>query len=59
MIRLDKILKIVGEANPRAKIMYIGLYHPFLDIDANRDGSAVVEKNGIMPPSDSPTGIRT
>lgn len=44
LIRLDKILKIVGEANPRAKIMYIGLYHPFLDIDANRDGSAVVEK---------------
>ncbi|TBL68538.1 GDSL-type esterase/lipase family protein [Paenibacillus thalictri] len=42
--RLETILDYVAKQNDQAPIFYIGLYHPFLDMDPAREGSAVVQK---------------
>ncbi|WP_248925503.1 GDSL-type esterase/lipase family protein [Paenibacillus hamazuiensis] len=42
--RLEQVLSIVAKANPKAIVYYVGLYHPFLDLDETREGSLVVQK---------------
>jgi lysophospholipase L1-like esterase len=42
--RLDQILSFVGKQNSKALIYYIGLYHPFLDLDTAREGSLLIQK---------------
>jgi len=44
LARLEQILAIIHKANPQAQLMYVGLYHPFLDIDPERAGSLVVQR---------------
>jgi lysophospholipase L1-like esterase len=41
---VDKILTQVNQANPNAVIFYVGLYHPFSDLDPKREGDLVVQK---------------
>lgn len=41
--RLEQIVDRIAKAAPQAKIMYVGLYHPFLDLDPKREGSSVVQ----------------
>ncbi|GIP37399.1 lipase/acylhydrolase [Paenibacillus sp. J31TS4] len=40
--RLGKIFAAVAELNPKASIVYLGLYHPFLDYDPAREGSRLL-----------------
>ncbi|MDF2962865.1 MAG: Lipase/Acylhydrolase with GDSL-like motif [Paenibacillus sp.] len=42
--RLEQILDRIAKQNPNAVICYVGLYHPFLDIDTNREGSPIIQK---------------
>lgn len=42
--RLEQVFDRVSKASPYARIMYVGLYHPFLDLDQNRGGAAVVQR---------------
>lgn len=42
--RLGDIFDRIAKANPKARVLYVGLYHPFLDLDTNRAGAAVVEQ---------------
>ncbi|MFE5317231.1 GDSL-type esterase/lipase family protein [Paenibacillus sp. NPDC056579] len=42
--RLGQILDTVAKANPNAVIAYVGLYHPFLDLDEKREGSLLIQK---------------
>ncbi|MFE6795601.1 GDSL-type esterase/lipase family protein [Paenibacillus chitinolyticus] len=44
LANLDKILTNINKANPDAKVMYVGLYHPFLDLDPKKAGSLIVQK---------------
>jgi lysophospholipase L1-like esterase len=40
--RLERIFKLVSEANPRATVIYLGLYNPFYDMDTTRELSREV-----------------
>jgi len=42
--RLEQILDTVAKQNPNAVIAYVGLYHPFLDLDEKREGSLLIQK---------------
>ncbi|WP_159883118.1 GDSL-type esterase/lipase family protein [Paenibacillus puerhi] len=42
--RLEELFDKVSKANPNARILYIGLYHPFLDLDQNRAGAPIVQR---------------
>lgn len=42
--KLEQILDRVAKQNPNAVICYVGLYHPFLDLDTKKEGSLVVQK---------------
>ncbi|CAG7611257.1 hypothetical protein PAESOLCIP111_01352 [Paenibacillus solanacearum] len=42
--RLEQIFDRVSAANPKAKILYVGLYHPFSDLDTNRVGGPIVQQ---------------
>jgi lysophospholipase L1-like esterase len=42
--RLEQIIDRVAKLNPNAVICYVGLYHPFLDIDTKREGAASIQK---------------
>ncbi|WP_068775484.1 GDSL-type esterase/lipase family protein [Paenibacillus sp. FJAT-26967] len=44
LVNLKKILADIHQANPDATVMYIGLYHPFLDLDEKKAGSLIVQK---------------
>ncbi|MDD9267720.1 GDSL-type esterase/lipase family protein [Paenibacillus sp. GCM10023248] len=48
--KMDKILQAINQANPKATVLYVGLYHPFLDLDAKREGSLIVQRwnNGVF-----------
>lgn len=41
--RVAQIFKVLAEANPKAQIIYVGLYNPFVNLDKNHQGSLVVE----------------
>lgn len=41
--RLEQVFDRVSKASPGARIMYVGLYHPFLDLDPNRAGAPVIQ----------------
>nr|WP_245247213.1 MULTISPECIES: GDSL-type esterase/lipase family protein [unclassified Paenibacillus] len=41
--RLEQVFDRVSKASPGARIMYVGLYHPFLGLDPNRAGSPVIQ----------------
>lgn len=40
--RLEEIVDKLAVLNPKARIIYVGLYHPFLEFDPNRAGAAWV-----------------
>lgn len=42
--RLNRIITKLAEKNPKAKILYVGLYHPYLDFDPNREGSELIQE---------------
>ncbi|MBP1994804.1 GDSL-type esterase/lipase family protein [Paenibacillus eucommiae] len=42
--KVEQILTLIHKASPEAIIFYVGLYHPFLDLDPEREGSVVVQK---------------
>ncbi|WP_028548611.1 GDSL-type esterase/lipase family protein [Paenibacillus sp. UNC451MF] len=42
--RLGQILDTLAKQNPNAVICYVGLYHPFLDLDEKREGSLLIQK---------------
>lgn len=48
--KVQKILEAINKANPKATVMYVGLYHPFLDLDPKQEGSLVVQRwnNGVF-----------
>ncbi|WP_259617266.1 GDSL-type esterase/lipase family protein [Paenibacillus doosanensis] len=42
--RLEQILDTVAKQNPNAIVCYVGLYHPFLDLDDKREGSVLIDE---------------
>ncbi|UKS30526.1 GDSL-type esterase/lipase family protein [Paenibacillus sp. HWE-109] len=44
LLQMDKILKAINQANPKATVLYVGLYHPFLDLDPKKEGSLIVQR---------------
>ncbi|WP_409346680.1 GDSL-type esterase/lipase family protein [Paenibacillus sp. MBLB4367] len=42
--KLAAILAKLAELNPKARIVYVGLYHPYLDSDPDRIGSPVIQE---------------
>lgn len=42
--RLDQILTRLARLNPKATIIYVGLYNPFLDMDETGKSSLVIEE---------------
>ncbi|PZE21895.1 GDSL-type esterase/lipase family protein [Paenibacillus xerothermodurans] len=44
MQRLEQIIDRLHQYNPNAIICYVGLYHPFLDIDTKRDGGPIIQQ---------------
>jgi lysophospholipase L1-like esterase len=44
LANVDAILTQLNQANPNAVIFYVGLYHPFSDLDPKREGDLVVQK---------------
>ncbi|MUG72675.1 MULTISPECIES: GDSL-type esterase/lipase family protein [Paenibacillus] len=42
--RLEQIIDRVSKANPNARVLYVGLYHPFLDIDKDRAGAPIIQR---------------
>ncbi|GAA4861223.1 SGNH/GDSL hydrolase family protein [Paenibacillus vulneris] len=42
--RLEQILDTIAKQNPNAIVCYVGLYHPFLDLDEKREGSLLIQK---------------
>ncbi|WP_025852230.1 GDSL-type esterase/lipase family protein [Paenibacillus ehimensis] len=44
MKRLEQIFDRVSKASPQARIFYVGLYHPFLDLDPEREGAPVIRQ---------------
>lgn len=42
--RLSQILDKIAELNPRATIIYVGLYNPFRDIDSTGEASLVIDE---------------
>lgn len=42
--RLEQIFQKISPAAKNAKIMYVGLYHPFADLDLKREGGPVIEQ---------------
>ncbi|MCP3772392.1 GDSL-type esterase/lipase family protein [Paenibacillus sp. MZ04-78.2] len=42
--RLEQIFDRVSKASPQARIFYVGLYHPFLDLDPQREGAPVIRQ---------------
>jgi lysophospholipase L1-like esterase len=41
--RIDQILLEINNVNPQAIVMYLGLYHPYLDLDPKKEGSLIVQ----------------
>jgi lysophospholipase L1-like esterase len=44
LARLEQILAVVSEANPKATVMYMGLYNPFYDMDTTGELSKHVRE---------------
>lgn len=42
--RLSSIITKIAEANSNAKILYIGLYHPFADLEQTGDGALIIDE---------------
>ncbi|RXZ80190.1 GDSL family lipase [Paenibacillaceae bacterium] len=42
--RLERIFKLIHELNPQARIVYIGLYNPFSDMEPFREGGMYVQQ---------------
>lgn len=42
--RLEKILSELAGLNPETRIIYLGLYHPFLNFDHDRLGSVLIQE---------------
>ncbi|MFB0844911.1 GDSL-type esterase/lipase family protein [Paenibacillus oleatilyticus] len=41
---LEQIFDRVSKASPHARIFYVGLYHPFLDLDPQREGAPLIQQ---------------
>jgi lysophospholipase L1-like esterase len=44
LTRLEQIIDRIAKQNPNAVICYVGLYHPFLDLDTKREGPPIIQK---------------
>lgn len=44
LARLEQIIGKLVQLNPEAKIVYVGLYHPYLDYDPDRKGAAIIQE---------------
>ncbi|MNI32526.1 Spore germination lipase LipC [compost metagenome] len=42
--RVEQIITEVNKVNPDAVVLYVGLYHPYLDMDPKKEGSLIVQK---------------
>lgn len=42
--RLEQILVELAGLNPETRVIYLGLYHPFLPFDQDREGSALIQE---------------
>ncbi|WP_438445672.1 GDSL-type esterase/lipase family protein [Gorillibacterium sp. sgz5001074] len=42
--RLGQIAEKLAVTNPKARILYLGLYHPFMEFDPTREGAAWIGK---------------
>lgn len=42
--RFDSIVAKLAAINPTARIVYVGLYHPYLDLDPQRQGSLLLQQ---------------
>ena len=42
--KLDQILTQIATLNPKAKIVYVGLYNPYYTQDTTKEGSAILQK---------------
>ncbi|WP_442603921.1 GDSL-type esterase/lipase family protein [Paenibacillus sp. KN14-4R] len=43
LAKLAKITEQINNVNPKATVLYLGLYHPFIDMDAAREGGPIVQ----------------
>jgi lysophospholipase L1-like esterase len=41
--KLAKILTKIAALNPKAKIVYMGLYNPYFDIDVTKEGTTILQ----------------
>jgi lysophospholipase L1-like esterase len=41
---VEQVLSAINSANSHAIVLYIGLYHPFLDFDRNREGALIIQQ---------------
>jgi lysophospholipase L1-like esterase len=44
LVKMEQIIQAINKANSKATVMYVGLYHPFLDLDPKREGSLIVQR---------------
>ncbi|WP_127534166.1 GDSL-type esterase/lipase family protein [Paenibacillus kobensis] len=42
--RLEHTIDLLNEINPKARVVYVGLYNPFYDVEDLRDGSIQVQE---------------
>ncbi|GGF89287.1 GDSL-type esterase/lipase family protein [Paenibacillus abyssi] len=42
--RLERVFELLHELNPEAKVVYVGLYNPFYDLQQLREGSLQVQE---------------
>lgn len=42
--RIEQIVKEIHDTNPDATVLYLGLYHPFLDMDGDKKGSLIIQQ---------------
>ncbi|MCR8641684.1 GDSL-type esterase/lipase family protein [Paenibacillus sp. N1-5-1-14] len=43
LTKLSQIVEQINQVNPKATVMYLGLYHPFIDMDSAREGGPIVQ----------------
>jgi lysophospholipase L1-like esterase len=44
LVKMEKVIQAINMANPNATVLYVGLYHPFLDLDPKKEGSLIVQR---------------
>lgn len=44
LAKIKRIFEKIHQANPKATVLYPGLYHPFLDLDSQREGAFIIQQ---------------